>query len=288
MTDLYDYAVGRVKAASTQRSAGRWVPDPGRGGAEVSRNVSGRGGGPFEARLRNRSGRRVPPNGSGSKSTTQGKPIAVEVDPRTISHDWNALNNRKVRGLLGFKTRPRQKWYFDTLFLEGDPARPTHRGRGARALVQLLRRLVLGAPDPDRLPGPVRAERSLAHVDTRPFGKHETRAPHGIGFDIKLRNPVKLQQARTTQTSRGVLGGGEGGSGGERGAADQSAPRVRGPDLRWRRSPLDGDHRYSLPRSGALGRGRDRRGLDLAPEFGAAGPVAGGGQAVGRRRGRVS
>jgi len=111
---LYDYAVGAVRGAREPGSQGAWTSR-----VEVLRKSPGI----FPVQVMVRSGRDtalVTTDGIGEREwvtvTTRGRPKEVVLNPAADAHDWNALNDRKTRGLLGWATRPRTEWYVDPLF----------------------------------------------------------------------------------------------------------------------------------------------------------------------------
>ena len=143
-TDLYDYAVGRVKTRripSTKEGTPGWVTR-----VEVKRKAPGRI--PVEVA--------VIGQGDTALARTEGladrewveietrtRPREVLVDPRVRTHDWNMLNNRKQ---LGFKSvaahraRARERDLLSSLLQHTQPTRPADCGISAHGLVQRRRR----------------------------------------------------------------------------------------------------------------------------------------------------
>ncbi|PYP39916.1 MAG: hypothetical protein DMD43_09690, partial [Gemmatimonadetes bacterium] len=127
-TVLYDYAVGRVKSVNGQRStvngrAERRKDGKTEGGWRTQVEVVRKAPGifPVDVVVRSASDSAVTrADGAAEREwvelTTAGKPREVEVDPWGRAHDWNLLDNRKKRGLLGFATEPRRDVYLDRVF----------------------------------------------------------------------------------------------------------------------------------------------------------------------------
>src|SRR5439155_12079484 len=115
-TVLYDYAIGRVRAERRKdgKTEGGW-----RTQVEVVRKAPGIF--PVDVVVRSAGDSAVTrADGAAEREwvelTTAGKPREVEVDPWGRAHDWNLLDNRKKRGLLGFATEPRRDVYLDRVF----------------------------------------------------------------------------------------------------------------------------------------------------------------------------
>ncbi|MDX2191706.1 MAG: M1 family metallopeptidase [Gemmatimonadales bacterium] len=109
-TDLYDYAVGRVRRRPQPR--GGWITE-----AEVVRRAPGRY--PVEVAVEtDRDTARVRVSGLAEREwvtlETVGKPRRVVVDPRARAHDWNMLNNARGFGL--FAGGRNERTYLDTFF----------------------------------------------------------------------------------------------------------------------------------------------------------------------------
>ena len=197
-TVLYDYSVGGVKAqrrngATTQG----WVSR-----VEVKRNAPGI----FPVDVVVRSGSdsawaRI----SGAAASewvelaTEGRPREVEVDPDVFAHDWNMLNNRKKRGPFGFSAAPRREVYLDRIFSrrirrDGLTAAiaPTvwYNDEGGVTVGGRVRTDYLGRFEQNEL---------MLSVDTRGWDERDG-SLGGFGGYLTVRNPVRLQMARTAQT----------------------------------------------------------------------------------------
>lgn len=197
-TQLYDYSVGGVKAqrrndAETQS----WVSR-----VEVKRNAPGI----FPVDVVVRSGSdsaRVRVSGAAASEwvelRTEGRPREVEVDPGVLSHDWNMLNNRKRRRLLGFSAAPRRDVYLDRIFSrrirrDGLTAAvgPTvwYNDEGGVTLGGRVRTDYMGRFEQNEL---------MLSVDTRGWDERDG-SLGGFGGYLTVRNPVRLQMPRTDQT----------------------------------------------------------------------------------------
>jgi hypothetical protein len=130
---------------------------------------------------------------------TREKPREIEIDPAVRSHDWNLLNNRRRRGLLGFAVEPRRELYLDPLF--------SHRVARDRLTTGLIPTLWYNDAGGVTVGGRMRSdylgrfEQSVlsVSVDTRRPGT-SGEDHRGVGFHAGLRNPVRLYLPRTTQT----------------------------------------------------------------------------------------
>jgi hypothetical protein len=135
---LYDYTLGKITSdrridAATPREADRWVTR-----VEVVRK--GDGIFPVDVLVRSKVDTVVVrADGVAERAwvevVTTGKPREVLIDPRARSHDWNMMNNRRTRGLLGW-CAPRGRgadWYIDRVFSER-----AHRDRPATAILPTL------------------------------------------------------------------------------------------------------------------------------------------------------
>ncbi|MEO8449443.1 MAG: M1 family metallopeptidase [Gemmatimonadota bacterium] len=111
-TELYDYAVGKVK---TKRAGAGW---------ETRVEVLRRGPGMFPVDVVARSkhdSAAVRIDGVADREwvtlVTRERPREVVIDPRVRSHDWNMLNNRATRNLFGWVLRnPKHEFYLDPVF----------------------------------------------------------------------------------------------------------------------------------------------------------------------------
>ena len=195
---LYDYTIGRVK--SDRGTDGRW-----RTRVEVVRNAAGMF--PVTVAARSRGDSAVArASGEAEREwvelTTAAKPREVEVDSEVRAHDWNQLNNRKTRGLLGYAVHPRRDFYLDRFFSQ--PVRrdrltvglaPTawYNDEGGVTLGGRIRTDYLG-----------RFERTTLQLSMRTHsfenGEDHKRRPD---FYLKASNPTRLYAPRTTLTAEG-------------------------------------------------------------------------------------
>ncbi|HEV8355451.1 MAG TPA: M1 family metallopeptidase, partial [Gemmatimonadales bacterium] len=212
-TELYDYAVGRVKSVNGQRSTGNGRAERRNDGkterewltrVEVVRKAPGIF--PVEVVARSRTDSAVVrADGAAEREwvelVTREKPREIEIDPAVRSHDWNTLNNRKRRGLLGFRVEPRRELYLDRLFSD--------RVARDRLTVGLIPTLWYNDAGGVSVGGRMRSdylgrfEQSVlsVSVDTR---QPESSEDHfAVGIYARLRNPVRLYLPRTTQTFEG-------------------------------------------------------------------------------------
>jgi hypothetical protein len=193
-TALYDYAVGKVRSVRSGGPAEGWTTR-----VEVVRKSPGVY--PVEVVVRSKiDSARVRADGSAEREwvelVTRDRPREVEIDPEVLSHDWNMLNNRKRRGLLGFGRSPRQDVYFDQLF-----SQRTRRDRMTLGLAPAVwyndaSGVVVGGRLRSDYLG--RFQRGTAYftVNTKLLDeKHDQ-----VGGYLRLRNPVALQAAHTSQT----------------------------------------------------------------------------------------
>jgi peptidase M1-like protein len=198
-TVIYDYAIGRVRTERRKdgKAGGGW-----RTRVEVVRKASGIF--PVDVVVRSATDSAVTrADGAAEREwvelTTSGKAREVEVDPWARAHDWDMLDNRKRRMLLGFGQAPRREVYLDRLFWERQERDrltmglvPTlwYNDQGGVTVGGRLRTDYLGRFDQNEV---------MLSVDTRrPAGSED--AHHGVGFYGRFRNPVRLYQPRTTET----------------------------------------------------------------------------------------
>ncbi len=197
-TGLYDYAVGRVKTGrredgKTGRPQEEWTTR-----VEVVRKAPGMF--PVDVVVRSKTDSTVVrATGTAEREwvvvTTRGKPRDVEVDPRARAHDWNMLNNRKTRGLLGWGHDRRQYVYLDRIF-----SQPTRRDRITVGLMPTIwyndfSGVVLGARMRTDYLGRFQQSELYYTVDTKRLKDHK-----GLGVYSRLRNPTWLRSPRTTQS----------------------------------------------------------------------------------------
>ena len=194
-TELYDYAVGRVRTAPL---ADGWLTR-----VEVVRKAPGRI--PVEvAVLAAGDTALVRTEGDAAREwveiQTRTRPRAVLVDPRVRTHDWNMLNNRKDLGFSLsrlFAPAPGAEFYVHPYF--------STRSRRDRATVGL--QPAVWYNDAGGVTLGVRGR-------TDYFGKYEQnswllthstgwgvdRGVHDQDFWVRLRNPTLLRAPNTTQT----------------------------------------------------------------------------------------
>jgi hypothetical protein len=195
-TVLYDYAVGKVtvrRTGGTDGQAGGWTTR-----VEVVRKAPGVY--PIDVVVRSGAdSSRVRTDGNAERAwvqlVTRERPREVELDPEVRSHDWNVLNNRKRRGLLGFGSAPRHDVYFDPVF-----SQRVRRDAGTVGLVPALwyndvGGVVLGGRMRTDYLGRFQQGTLFLAFNTRGTSNHRER----VGGYLRLRNPTALQAPRTTQ-----------------------------------------------------------------------------------------
>lgn len=195
-TELYDYAIGRVKVARAQGRKDAWTTR-----VEVLRKAPGMY--PVDVMVRSRTDSAiVRAVGTADREwvelVTRGKPDEVVLDPLVRAHDWNMLNNRKTRGFLGWIRNPREDVYLDRLF-----SKPTRRDRETVGFVPTLwyndfGGVAVGVRRRRDYLGRFQQSELYYSVDTKRIGKHD--GHDGLGIFARLRNPTWLQSPRTTQT----------------------------------------------------------------------------------------
>ncbi len=189
-TELYNYAVGKVKAQRRKDAKAQgWVTR-----VEVVRKAPGIlpvdvvvRTGADSARIR-ASG---VPEREWIEVTTTGRPREVEIDPGARAHDWNQLDNRKKRGILGFGSAGRSEVYIDPLF--------SRRTRRDRLTVGLVPTLWYNDEGGVTIGGRMRSDylgRFEQNTLTMSIGARE----RGLGGFLKIRNPLWLYTPRTSQT----------------------------------------------------------------------------------------
>ncbi len=235
-TELYDYRVGRVSARRTGGQA------DGRTGYLTRVEVLRRAPGvyPVTVVVRSREDSAVTrARGTAEREwvelRTRGQPREVEVDPDVRSHDWNVLDNRKKRGLLGFRTAPRTEVYLDRYF-----SQPTRRDRLTLGLMPVAwyndqGGLTLGARMRTDYLGRFQQNRLTLGVETRRLADGESR--HG-NLWVHLGNPTALYRPRTSQSFDGYWVEGRAGlrAGAERELSSRRTGGIRsfaGADVRW-------------------------------------------------------
>ena len=198
-TALYDYSVGGVKAqrrkgATTQS----WLTR-----VEVIRKAPGIM--PVDVVVRSGTdSSQVRVSGIAEREwvelTTAGRPREVEIDPGARAHDWNQLDNRKKRGLLGFGTAARSELYLDPLF-----STRTRRDRLTAGFVPTLwyndeGGVTIGARMRTNYLGRFEQNTVTLSVGTSRLDRDSGTRGYGLGGYLKLRNPLRLYAPRTSQT----------------------------------------------------------------------------------------
>ncbi len=197
---LYDYEIGRIESRRAAGGQG-WVTR-----VEVRRREPGVF--PVEVLLRSPDDSvTVVTEGIGEREwvtvATRSRPREVVLNPRGDAHDWNALNDRRTRGLLGWGRAPRHSWYLDTYF-----TRRTRRDGLTTGVAP-----VLWYNDAGGVTGGVRLRsdylgRFARNTFLFTFGTRDPESGNSSvaaesGFHVALRNPVAAYQPRTSQTLEG-------------------------------------------------------------------------------------
>jgi len=122
----YDYAIRKVR--SNRTTDGRWITR-----VQLERREDGVL--PVEVLVRTPTDRaRARAEGYATRETvtllTEGRPVEVVLDPDGVTHDWNMLNNRQRRGLLGWYRAPKSAYSIDRLV-----STPVYRDRRATTLL---------------------------------------------------------------------------------------------------------------------------------------------------------
>lgn len=122
----YDYAIRKVR--SNRTTDGRWITR-----VQLERREDGVL--PVEVLVRTPTDRAwARAEGYATRETvtllTEGRPVEVVLDPDGVTHDWNMLNNRQRRGLLGWYRAPKSAYSIDRLV-----STPVYRDRRATTLL---------------------------------------------------------------------------------------------------------------------------------------------------------
>jgi hypothetical protein len=198
---LYDYAVGRIEAGGRRQEAGDYVTR-----VEVLRKSPGI----FPVQVLVRSDRDTvlaTTEGIGEREwvtvATPGRPAEVVLNPNADAHDWNALNDRKRRGLLGWTTRPRTEWYVDRLFSQ----RTRRDARTIGVIPTIWYNDVGGVTVGGRARSDYlgRFERNTFQlsIGTRNPSGGSSSFPEDVGVHAVLRNPIRAYAPRTEQRLEG-------------------------------------------------------------------------------------
>ena len=231
-TDLYDYAVGRVRR--TRLADGSW-----RTRVEVKREAPGMipvevaviaGHDTTVTRAEGRAEREW------VEVVTPNKPGEVVLDPQVRTHDWNMLNNRRRSTLFGFLPSRRDVARIDKLF-----STDTRRDRVVNAWLPTVwyndqAGLTFGIRSRSNYMG--RFEQNTFSVTRSTGWANSTGDPRDVGYFARVRNPVATFMPRTNQVLEVMKMEGRSGAGlvFERSALNHLGfgPRTtRGVSLRW-------------------------------------------------------
>jgi hypothetical protein len=208
-TELYDYRIGRVTSRRQGVSASRRLGGSASGDVSADRYVTrvevrrrAPGVFPVTVVVRSREDSAITrAQGIAEREwvtvETTGKPREVEVDPEGISHDWNALDNRKRRGLLGFRNAPRTSVYLDKFFTH-----PVRRDGLTLGLVPVgwyndEGGVTLGLRARSDYLGRFQQNILLGSLETRRLSNSESRPG---GLFTRLKNPVAMREPRISQS----------------------------------------------------------------------------------------
>ena len=198
-TELYDYAVGKVRT-QRRKDAGTqsWVTR-----VEVVRKAPGIF--PVDVIVRTGSdSAKVRVSGIAEREwvevTTNGRPREVEIDPGVRAHDWNQLDNRKKRGLLGFGPAGRSEVYVDPVF-----SIRTRRDRQTAGIIPALwyndeGGVTIGARVRTDYLGRFEQNTLMLSAGTSRLDHESGTRERGFGGQLKVRNPLWLYMPRTQQT----------------------------------------------------------------------------------------
>jgi len=196
--ELYDYAVGKVRTARTAGRLDGWLTR-----VEIVRREPGMM--PVDVVVRTGTdSAKVRVSGMAEREwvevTTTGRPGEVEIDPGARAHDWNQLNNRKKRGLLGFGPAARTEIYLDPVF-----STRTRRDRLTMGYVPALwyndeGGITVGARVRTDYLGRFEQNSLTLSVGTSRLDRDDGARGRGLGGYLKIRNPVWLYSPRTSQT----------------------------------------------------------------------------------------
>jgi len=197
--ELYDYAIGRVRARRREDAGARgWTTR-----VEVVRKAPGIFPVDVVVRTPSDSGK-VRVSGMSEREwvelSTAGRPREVEIDPGARAHDWNQLDNRKKRGLLGFGPAGRTEAYFDRLFWTR-----TRRDRLTLGLVPALwyndeGGVTIGGRMRSDYLGRFEQNTLTFSVGTSRLDQTSGTRERGLGGFLRIRNPLWLYMPRTSQT----------------------------------------------------------------------------------------
>ena len=198
-TELYDYAIGRVKSAGQRGSgAGGW-----RTRVEVVRKSEGRM--PVEvAVIGQRDTAFARAEGLAEREwveiSTRSKPKQVLLDPRLRAHDWNMLNNRKrVGGWLAraFLPPPGTDVYIHPYFSTRSRRDRRTLGLHPTAWYNDAGGVTLGVRSREDYLGRFEQNQALISVAT---GWGVDAGVQDVDVFFRMKNPVLLRAANTSQT----------------------------------------------------------------------------------------
>jgi hypothetical protein len=197
-TVLYDYRVGRVDASAAGRQGGSYVTR-----VEVVRKAPGVF--PVTVVVRSREDSALTRvDGMAERQwvelETRGRPREVELDPEGRSHDWNVLDNRRKRGLLGFRPAPRTRVYFDRFLTQPVRRDGLTLGLAPVAWYNDEGGLTVGLRSRSDYLGRFQRNVGLLSLETRRLSDGDSRPG---GFSVRLQNPVALYRPRVSQTLEG-------------------------------------------------------------------------------------
>jgi hypothetical protein len=197
-TELYDYAIGKVRTERGKAGTREWLTR-----VEVLRKAEGRI--PVEVAVIGQTDTALTRTvGFAEREwvtvSTRSKPKQVVLDPRVRSHDWNMLNNRRRSG--GFLARmflppPGTEVYFHPYF--STRSRRDRRTLGLHPTVWYndAGGVTLGARSREDYLGRFEQNQYLYSVAT---GWGADDGVSEVDFFFRLRNPVLLRAANTSQT----------------------------------------------------------------------------------------
>ncbi len=209
-TDLYDYSVGRVRMRKRSGAGGvdEWVTR-----VEVRRNAPGQY--PVEVVVRSKTDSTLGrTDGIAEREwvelVTKAKPREVVVDPRARAHDWNLMNNRRRRNVLGWRPPDGPTdFHLDRIF-----STRVHRGSSSEAILPTAwyndaGGVMAGVRVRSNYLG--RFDQAMAEVNvaTKDCCADESRA---VNFYLRYRNPRWLYAPRLTTEFEGFRSEGRSGT----------------------------------------------------------------------------
>jgi hypothetical protein len=122
------------------------------------------------------------------------------LNPRADAHDWNALNDRKKRGLLGWSTRPRTEWYLDTQFSKRISRTGRTIGLAPTVWYNDAGGVTVGARSRSDYLGRFERNTIQLAIGTRNPSGGESSFPEDVGVHVVARNPIRAYAPRMAQT----------------------------------------------------------------------------------------